>query len=325
MHKRDFLLATAVGTFAAFKHRAAFAQARTKPRPSVGFLTSAGADSLAQFREAMRELGYAEGREFTIELRSAEGVPEALPRLAGELVAQHVDVLYATGPPAVRAAKAATSTIPIVAFDLETDPVASGLVRSLARPGGNLTGLFLDLPALAGKWLELISAISPGAKHVALLWDKTTGTAQLDAARSAAEALAIQVRVLDYRSGDDIESALTEGLAAQPRAVVILSSPMASSRSSALAQILGRRRMAAISPFRSFAEHGGLMSYGPNLKEFRRYSADYIDRILKGAGPGELPIQQPTTFELVVNLKTAHALGFTVPKAVLLRADQVIT
>ena len=228
-------------------------------------------------------------------------------------------------PPAVRAAKEATSTIPIVAFDLETDPVVSGLVQSLARPGGNLTGLFLDLPALAGKWLELIAELSTGANHVALLWDKTTGTAQLEAARVAAQSLSIQIRVLDYRSSDDIESVLAAGLTAQPRAVVLLSSPIVSARSRALAQLLGRARMPAISPFRSFAENGGLMSYGPNLRQFRRYSADYVDRILKGAKPGDLPIQQPTKFELVVSMKAATSLRFTVPKPILLRADEVIT
>jgi putative ABC transport system substrate-binding protein len=325
MDKRTFLLAAAAGGLAVLAQRDACAQATTKPRPTVGFLTSFGADSLAQLREAMRELGYAEGRDFVIELRSAEGVAEALPRLASELVAQHVDVLYATGPAAVRAAKDSTGTIPIVAFDLETDPVASGLVRSLARPGGNLTGLFLDLPTLAGKWLELIAAVVPGARHVAVLWDETTGTAQVDAARAAARTLSIEERILRYRSGDDVESALAAGLAAQPRAVMILSSPIASSRSRALAQILGRRRMPGISPFRAFAEDGGLMSYGPNLREFRRYSADYVDRIVKGASPAELPIQQPTKFALVLNLKAAQALRLTVPKPVLLAADEVIS
>ena len=325
MDKRTFLLSAAAGGLTVFGQRAACAQATRKPRPTVGFLTSFGADSLAQLREAMRELGHAEGRDFVIELRSAEGVAEALPRLAGELVAQHVDVLYATGPAAVRAAREATSTIPIVAFDLETDPVASGLVRSLARPGGNLTGLFLDLPTLAGKWLELISAVVPGATHVAVLWDETTGTAQLDAARAAARTLSIEERVVRYRSGDDVESALAAGLAAKPRAVMILSSPIASSRSRTLAQILDRRRMPAISPFRTFAQDGGLMSYGPNLREFRRYSADYVDRILKGASPAELPIQQPTKFVLVINLKAANALRLAVPKPVLLAADEVIS
>lgn len=176
--------------------------------PVVGFLTQAGADSFAQFQEAMRDLGYVDGRSVRYERRSSGGNPEPLPGLARELVRSNVDVLYATGPAAVRSARDATSTIPIVAFDLETDPVGSGLVGSLNRPGGNLTGLFLDLPDLAGKWLELLREAAPGRRTVGVLWDSTSGTGQLAAARSAAPRFDLGLEILEIRGAAELDRAL---------------------------------------------------------------------------------------------------------------------
>ena len=292
--------------------------------PVVGYLNLGGGETLAQFEGAMRELGYVEGRNIVIERRSTNGRVEPLAGMAAELVGRTVDVLYVSGPAAVRAAKSATSTIPTVAFDLETDPVASGLVQSLGRPGGNLTGLFLDLPSLAGKWLELLSEAVPGRKRVGVLWDSTTGPAQLDAARAAAKGFGFGLQVLEIRGGDEIDSALTRSLDGGIQALVILSSPLASGNSKRIAEFASQHRLPGISAFRAFSDAGGLMSYGPDLVAFRRIAAGYVDRLLKGAKAAELPIQQPTKFQFVVNQKAAGALNVRLPQQLLLRADEVI-
>jgi putative tryptophan/tyrosine transport system substrate-binding protein len=292
--------------------------------PVVGFLTLGGIDSLAQFRAALRDLGYVEGKDYAIESRSANGNPESLRKLATELVRSQVDVLYVTGPAAVRAARAATGTISIVALDLETDPVASGLVGSLARPGGNVTGLFLDLPDLAGKWLDLLGQAAPGRRRIAVLWDSTTGDGQLAAAKAAAARLDLELSVHGIRSADGLDEAMRGAVTAGARAMLMLSSPIVSVNSRRIADFTVQRRLPAISPFRAFADAGGLMSYGPNLVEFRRFSATYVDRILKGARPADLPIQQPLKFEFVVNARTARLFGLAVPQSLLLRADEVI-
>jgi putative ABC transport system substrate-binding protein len=318
--RRCFLGAAAASLLAA---RRARAQSSAKI-PVVGFLASGGGESLQQFRDAMRDMGYVEGRNVVLDVRSAAGKPNELPGLAAELVRRNVDVLYTTGPPAVRAAKNATSVIPIVALDLETDPVQSRLVASLARPGGNLTGLFLDLPGLAGKWLELLQAAVPGRRVVALLWDATTGPAQLTAAKAAAQRLDIDLNIVEYRNIVELDSALRQVAGSGLKAVAMLSSPLVSSQSQRIAEFVVRNQLPAISPFRSFADAGGLMSYGPDLLAFRRFAATYVDRILKGAKPGDLPIQQPTKFEFVVNQKTAKALGLVIPPSLLVRADEVI-
>jgi putative tryptophan/tyrosine transport system substrate-binding protein len=292
--------------------------------PVVGFLTLGGVDSLAQFKDAMRSFGYVEGRDLVIERRSSEGTVAVLPELAAELVRLNVDVIYATGPAAVKAAHEATKRIPIVALDLETDPVASGLVRSLGRPGGNVTGLFLDQPALAGKWLELLTEVLPGRRRMVALWDVATGAPQLAAARTAAERFGVELRVLEFSTRDELVVKLRGAPDGGTQALVMLTSPIVSVNSKLIAAWTLQNRMPAISPFRAFAESGGLLSYGPDLVAFRRISAAYVDRILKGANVAELPVQQPTLFQLVVNQTTARALGVTVPQSVLLRADEVI-
>jgi len=320
--KRRFLLAALAAAAVALPSIAG-AQSRRRI-PVVGFLSTGGGDSLPQFRAAMRELGYVEGSTIVVEPRTSSGNPDALPALAAELVRLNVDVVYVTGPPAVRAARDATRTIPIVALDLETDPVQSGLVSSLAQPGGNITGLFLDAPALAGKWLELLEAAAPGRRRIGLLWDATTGTRQLDAAKAAAQRLDRDLRIIEFRKADELEGAILEASRAGATGIIMLSSPTVSGYSKRLAELTIRHRLPAISPFRAFADGGGFISYGPNLLAFRRFAATYVDRILKGAKPGELPIQQPTTFELVINVRAAKALNITVPQSLLLRADAVI-
>jgi len=279
---------------------------------------------MAQLRQGLSHLGYVEGQNILLELRSALGKPEEFSIMAAEIVRIKPDVIYAIGPQAVRAAKEATAAIPIVAFDLETDPVQSGLVRSLSRPGGNLTGLFLDLPGLAGKWLELLKQAAPGIRRVGLLWDSTAGSSQLVAAKAAARLLAIDVEVLEVRSQDDLDIGLNVGVSGRLKALAVLSSPILENSSKHIADFAIKNRLPAISMFRSFTNAAGLMSYGPNLLEFRLRAASYVDRVLKGAKPGDLPIEQPTKFELAINMKTARALGLTIPQSLLLRADQVV-
>jgi len=318
--RRVFLHALAGGLAVA-----SFAHAQPVRRvPTVGFLTLGGVDSLAQFRDAMRNFGYIEGHDLAIERRSSEGTVAVLPELAAELVRLDVDVIYATGPAGVKAAHEATQRIPIVALDLETDPVASGLVRSLGRPGGNVTGLFLDQPALAGKWLELLTEILPGRRRIVALWDVATGAPQLAAARTAAKRFGVDLRTVEFSTRDELVQKLRQAPDGGTQAIVMLTSPIVSVNSALIAEWTRQNRMPAISPFRAFAEGGGLLSYGPDLVAFRRISAAYVDKILKGANVAELPVQQPTLFQLVVNQKTAKALGIAIPQSLLLRADEVI-
>ena len=298
--------------------------------PVVGIMittaltTGMNAQTIAALRAGLRELGYVEGQNIVLELRSAGGKPEALGGLAEELVRLNATILCAFGPAAVRAAVAATRTIPIVALDLETDPVQAGWAKSLAHPGGNVTGLFLDLSALTGKWLELLRAVLPALRRFALLWDSTTGAAQLNAMKATAREIRIDVDVLEIRNTDEVDAALRAAVTSGSKALVMLSSPIVRNSSKQIAEFTMKNRLPAISPFRPFVDFGGLMSYGPDLEDFFRRCATYVDKILKGASPGDLPIEQPLKFQLVVNLRTSKALGITIPQSLLLRADEVI-
>jgi putative tryptophan/tyrosine transport system substrate-binding protein len=225
----------------------------------------------------------------------------------------------------VKAAKAATRDLPIVAVDLESDPIASGFVASLAAPGGNITGLFLDLPDLAGKWLQLVREVVPDARRIAVLWDANTGEYQLRELSAVAKAMSINLQVLEFRNSAGIESALSACLRDRPQALIQLGSPLINAASKSIVDFLATHGLPGISPFRAFAESGGVMSYGPNLRVmFSRGLPAYISKILKGTKPGALPVEQPTNFEFVVNMKTATALGIKVPQPMLLRADEVI-
>jgi putative ABC transport system substrate-binding protein len=324
MDRRTFISGITLGLLAA--PLAAEAQ-QTGKVPVVGVLNSGftgQSTAIAAFRSGLIDIGLVEGQTITLEIRSAGGKPDALPALAAELVQRKVDFILALGPAALKAATGATASIPIVAFDLETNPVAGGYVRSLARPGGNVTGLFLDHPALTGKWLELIREVSPNSRRVALLWDSTTGRWQLEAAQAAAERLGVGFEVLEVRSVADFPGALSAGVRKGARALIQLSSPLVDRNSGQTADFTLKHRLPAISMFRAFSEGGGLMSYGPNRREYDRRLALYVDKILKGAKPGDLPVEQPTHYELVINLKTAKALGLTIPPSLLQRADQVI-
>jgi putative tryptophan/tyrosine transport system substrate-binding protein len=295
--------------------------------PLVGVLQPGVADQKAPaifaLQEGLRELGYVDGRNITLAYRWGGGKPETLPDLAADLARLKVDVLYAAGPQAIRASMGASRTIPIVGNDLESDPVESGYIGSFARPGGNITGFFLDLPDLTGKWLQLIREVVPATRRVAVLWDSTTSPHQLRALKAAAQAVAIEVLVLEVRSPAQYEDALRTAMGGRTPALIQLSSPLIRQASRRVAEFSVKNRL-PISMFREFPEGGGLMSYGPELLVFFRRSAIYVDRILKGTKPADLPVEQPTKFELIINLRTAKALGVTIPQSLLLRADQVI-
>ena len=279
--------------------------------------------SLDALRAGLRARGYVEGETIRIEERWAQGKPEALPGLAQELVQQKVDIIVAVSLPAIRAA-AATRELPIVAIDLETDPVASGLVASVAKPGGNLTGLFLNHADLAAKWLQMVKEIVPGARRIAVLRDASTGPYQIAAITAAAKTLDVSLQVLEFRDAAGILVALDAGLKDRPEALVQLGSPLINQSGKAIADFLATHRLPSISPFRTFADNGGLLSHGPNLPIMYRGLAVYVSKILNGAKPGDLPLEQPTHFELIVNQRAAKAMGIKIPPGILVRADEVI-
>jgi putative tryptophan/tyrosine transport system substrate-binding protein len=281
------------------------------------------------FRQGLRDLGYVEGRNLVIEYRDAEGKVERLPALAAELVALKVDVILAGGTPGVVAATQATRTLPIV-FASALDPVRSGFVTSLARPGGNVTGLSFFAPGeLVGKCLEQLKQAVPGVSRVAALWPpgafpERTEKDILKGAEVAARALGVRLQFVEARGPTDFDRAFSEMTKARAGALTVLPSSMLLVERRRLVDLAAKNRLPAVYPTREFVDAGGFMSYGPNLADMYRRAATYVDKILKGAKPGDLPVEQPTKFELVVNLKTAKDLGLTIPPSLLARADQVI-
>jgi putative tryptophan/tyrosine transport system substrate-binding protein len=305
------------------------ARAQQVPRvPIIGFLHPGFPELTKPVFEAMREglrnFGYVEDKTVKFEARWAHGKPGILAHLTKELVQLGVDILIAIGRPAIEAARETTSSLPIVATDLESDPVASGFVASLAKPGGNLTGLFLDAPTLCGKWLEQLTDIIPSLTKVAVLWDATTGTYQLDAIKVTAKTMSIGLVIMEFRDAGGIDNAIENGLKQSPQAVVQLGSPLINQLAKPVAETLANHHVPGISQFRSFPVSGGLISYGPDLAYMFLRVAPYVFKLLHGARPSDLPVERPTKFELVINLKTAKALGLTVPSSLLARADEVI-
>jgi putative tryptophan/tyrosine transport system substrate-binding protein len=324
MRRREFILG--LGGAAAWPLAA---RAQQGKMPVIGFLhpgfpDGIGSPAFSALRDGLRDVGYVEGETVKIEARWARGEPETLAHLTQELIQLHVDVLVPTARPSIEAARAATTDLPIVANDLESDPVASGYVASLAHPGGNLTGLFLDAPTLCGKWLQQMSDIVPAAKKIAVLWDSTTGSYQLDAIKTAATAASIDVIVMDFRDHAGLDAALEAGLKQGPQAVIQLGSPLTRQAGTRTAQILSTHHIPGISQFRTFPDGGGLMSYGPELFDLYRRIGPIVAKILRGARPADLPIERPTKFELVINLNAAKALGVTIPSLLLATADEVI-
>ena len=278
----------------------------------------------AAFLQGLSDLGYVEGRNLVIEYRDAEGHVEHFPSLAAELVALKVDVIFAVNPRAALAAKQATKTLPIV-FSGVSDPVAIGLVNSLARPGGNVTGLSLLTPELVGKCMELLKEAVPAAGRVAvLLQPGGTNPQLLKAAEVAARALGVRLHVVEARGPEDFDRAFSEMTRARADALAVLSTPMFLTERGRLVALAAKSRLPAVYPWREGVDAGGFLSYGTNLPDLYRRAATQVDKILKGAKPGDLPVEQPTKFELVINLKTAKALGLTIPPSVLGRADRII-
>jgi putative ABC transport system substrate-binding protein len=272
----------------------------------------------------LRERGYIEGQNIVIEYRFGGEGTDLVGDLAAELVRLKVDILVPVSGPAVRAAKAATGTIPIVAHDLQTDPVRAGLVASLARPGGNLTGFFLDLAELGGKHVELLKEVVPGLSRVAALWPAASSQYPLGAAEAAARSLEVHLQVLEVRGPDDFEKAFEAATRGRAQALIVFASPIFFSHRAEIVGRAAKGRLPTISPLDAFAESGALMTYGPNLLATFRRLGYFVDKLVKGAKPGDVPVERPTQFELLINMKTAKALGMTVPRSILQRADRVI-
>jgi putative ABC transport system substrate-binding protein len=298
--------------------------------PRIGILTTFSPSVIAAriegFRQGLRELGYVEGKNLVIEWRSADGNNDRYPELAAELVGLKVDVIVTSGQASTRPANEATSTIPIVMAQ-DPDPVGSGFVASLARPSGNITGLSTLAPELSGKRLELLKEILPKLSSVAVLGSSPgPGNAQnLKETELAAGALGVKIQYLDVLGPKDIETAFRVASKARADAVLVLSSAVISSqRTQVLVDLAVKSRLPATYTRPEYVEDGGLMTYGPSINDLFRRAATYVDKILKGAKPADLPVEQPTKFEFVINLKAAKQIGLTIPPNVLVRADRVI-
>jgi ABC-type uncharacterized transport system substrate-binding protein len=297
--------------------------------PRIGILSAlpraAISSRIEAFRQGLKELGYAEGKSIVIEYRFGEGQLDRLPGLVAELERLKVDVIVTGGPQATRPARAATATIPIVMAQ-DSDPVGNGFVASLARPGGNITGLSNLSPELIGKQLELLKEIVPRLSAVAVLVDSAEpgNTQAHGAAQRAAGSLGVRLQYLDVRSPKDIETAFDAARKGRAGAVLVLNSPVAHSHRARLAELALRSRLPVMHQVGEFVEDGGLVTYGVNMVDLWRRAATYVDKIVKGARPSDLPVEQPTRFELIFNLKAARQIGLTIPPDVLARADRVI-
>jgi putative tryptophan/tyrosine transport system substrate-binding protein len=325
--RRRFLLTSLAGALAG--PRAAAGQPIDKIR-RIGHLGGASPAAIAPWLETLRraltELGWREGQNITIENRSVEGRFERLPNAAAELVRLPVDLIIAGTTPAAQAARQATTTIPIVTT-VVSDPVGSGLAASLARPGGNVTGLtLLAGPEIVGKYLELLKAAVPALSRLAVLWNpaQTAHPPLIRQAETAARAIGCQLRLVTARSPAEFDGAFVTMAQEQADALLVLADPMFFQQRAILANLAAKNRLPAMYGLREHVEAGGLMTYAASIHDLYRRAALYVDKIFKGAKPADLPIEQPSTFELVINLKTAKALGLTIPPSLLARADQVI-
>ena len=297
-----------------------------KKIPWIGYLAVGGVPSRRDaFIQGLRELGYIEGKNIVIEWRRAEGKRERVPDFVAELVRLKIDVIVTAGGASTWPAKEATSTIPIVMAQ-DSDPVGSGFVTSLAHPGGNITGLSALTPEISGKQLELLKEIVPKLSRVAVLANSNNpGTAQaLRETKLAAEAFAVQLQFLEIQGPKDIEPAFQAARKGRAAAVLLLTSPVATSQRAQIADLAAKSRLPAISNQSDYIDAGGLVFYGPSITDLYRRAATYVDKILKGAKPADLPVEQPTKFELIINLKAAKQIGLTIPPNVLARADRVI-
>src|SRR5215472_14352509 len=299
---------------------------QTKKISHIGFLaTNNLKNNLGALRQGLRELGYVEGKNFTIEYRSADGKFDQLPALAAELVRLKVDVIVTQGTPAAVAAQNAIKTIPII-ISGGTDPVATGLVPSLARPGGNITGVTIMNEELVGKRLELLKETSPKVSSLGVLWNSAnpSGVVQFKQTQSAAQELGLPLQSLDVQTVSDLQGAFDAVTKSGVNGLVLLATVPITTHLKLVADLAVKNRLPSIYDRSDFVEAGGLMSYGPNLSDMPHRAANYVDKVLKGANPGDLPIERPKKFEFVINLKAAKQISLTIPQSVLYRADKVI-
>jgi ABC-type uncharacterized transport system substrate-binding protein len=295
----------------------------------IGFIGNSTAaleaNLIGPFRDGLRDLGYLEGRNVLIEYRWAEGQYERFPALIAELIALKVDVIVTAGTPATQAVKKATTSVPLVMVAVG-DPVATGIVPSLAQPSGNITGLTSMAEELEGKRLELLREVLPTVSHVAVLWNPENQSllATLKEIRAAALGLGITVQALEVRTSGELEEAFKEIIRQQPEALHVMGDRLFTHNRQQIVDFATKQRLPGVYTHRELVDAGGLMFYGPSYPGMHRRAAYFVDRILKGAKPGDLPVERPTMFDLVINLKTARALGLTIPPSVLFQADEVI-
>jgi putative tryptophan/tyrosine transport system substrate-binding protein len=288
--------------------------------PASGWLP----DQLEAFRGGLAEAGYVESKNLVIESRFADFKPELISKAAGDLVRLNVKAIFAVGPEALAAARKATDSIPIVAVDLETDPVEKGYIKNLARPGGNVTGMFLDIPELSAKQVELLAQVVPRLSRIAIFGDPHINVAQFAAMERATRAFKLEAESLEVLVPDDIERALTTATMKHSEAGVLLTSPLVYNYMKQIGSLAISKRLPLISVFAEFPKEGGFMAYGPSILEFFQGCGEYVGKILSGTAPNDLPIRRPVRFELAINLKTAQALGVIVPPLLLATASAVI-
>ena len=323
MERRTFIALASAGLLAA--PPAAPAQPAPGKTARIGLLGDVPSFLTEAFRQGLRELGYVEGQNIAIDYRAPEWKYERLPGLAAELVRLKVDVIVAASPPATEAAKQATSTIPVV-FTVSGDPVAEGFVASLARPGGNITGLATIAPELVGKQLEMLKAVVPKVYRVAVLQNPSQqGHARaVREAKGAARTLGVELQILQARTPAEIDAAFAAMSRQRTGGALVLRDAVYRAQRAQIVALAAKHRIPAVYGLREEAEAGGLMAYGASVPQLFRRAATYVDKILKGAKPADLPVEQPTKFELVINLRTARALGLTIPPSLLAQADEVI-
>jgi putative ABC transport system substrate-binding protein len=324
MRRREFI--TLLGGAAAAWPIVARAQ---QPKISkVGFLypgpSTAATARIDAFLGGLRAAGYSVPERAEFIPRFAAGDPTRVAPMAIELIDQNVDVIAAVSAAAALAVRAATTATPIVALDLETDPVATGMIASLAHPGGNITGFFFDFPGFRTKLLELLKEVIPNLSKIALIWDPNSGPAQLQSVEVAAEAMKVKLKKLEIRNVAEMNQAFDAAKQANVDAAMILSSPFIGANAKLAAELTLKYKLPAVTLYSEFTRNGGLMSYGPNILDIYRHVGGIAAKVLQGSKPADLPVELPTNFELVVNLKTAKALGLTVPQTLLVAADEVI-
>ncbi len=324
--RRAFISTVAGGLVAA----PVVARAQPAQAPRIGFVEagsrSANRHFLDAFRQGLRELGYVDRENIVIEDRWADGQSERFPALIAELIRLKVNVIVPASSPGALAAKKATGTVPVVFFGV-TDPVGIGLVATLGRPGGNMTGVALGTEdGLAGKWVELLREAVPKVTQLAILWDPDARGVEprVKELRTAAATLQLTLHIFEVRSVKEFDGAFAAMARAHVGGLIVVPDPLTLRHRDGIVRLAAQTRLPATYGFAEFVRAGGLMAYGPSVPDQARRAATYVDKILKGAKPGDLPIEQPTKFELVINLKTAKALGLTIPQSLLLRADQLI-